>query len=157
MVKIILGQLLSLENSNDLKIIVKNWAFSAAYTAPLFQLIQKLQDTTNAQREEARLKKNRKQRKTHQARKGVYDSELEDGEEDKQSEAPSSSDEELEHYPPSSPIPPPAKHPKRVLTAVTNERVYTRAKAPRKKQESAAAVAQSFRAPYQTSRRRVAQ
>ncbi|KAJ6545696.1 hypothetical protein B0H19DRAFT_1075964 [Mycena capillaripes] len=72
------------------------WPFSDGYAAKLYSLIQDIQHTVKAQREEARLRKNAKQRAARQAKKGVYESES-DAEEE-QSEEDASTDEQVEEH-----------------------------------------------------------
>ncbi|KAJ7723583.1 hypothetical protein B0H16DRAFT_1598594 [Mycena metata] len=169
--KLVLDNLLSIKSLDDLTNRVDSWAFVSEHVAPLHSTIVKLQRRFEAAREEARLAKNAKQRATRRRRskkaKHEWDSDGEGGEEEEEDdeevepepEADTEADEEssadeVNHHPPSSPIPPPAKRAKTALVEVTNR--SRPAKKKPEKQETAAAVAAAFRPAYKTSRRRAA-
>ncbi|KAJ7453181.1 P-loop containing nucleoside triphosphate hydrolase protein [Mycena latifolia] len=163
----ILDKLLSLHSRADLFATVESWVFAHDHSDKLYLIVQKLQKKIRAQREQARLEKNAKQRATRQARNPArkkttrdFDSEQEDEEEDDeeaQHEGSSSSDDETQEHPRSSPIPPPAKRSKTALKEVTNQKRPPRARATKKVLESAAAVTETYRPQYRTSRRRAAE
>ncbi|KAJ7020891.1 P-loop containing nucleoside triphosphate hydrolase protein [Mycena alexandri] len=168
--KLVLDNLLSIKSLDDLTNHVESWAFVSEHVASLHSAIVKLQRRFEAAREEARLAKNAKQRATRRRRskkaKHEWDSDEESGEEEEEEEEvepepeadveadDESSADEVNHHPPSSPVPPPAKRAKTALAEVTN-RSRPMKKKP-EKQETAAAVAATFRPAYKTSRRRAA-
>ncbi|KAJ7016697.1 hypothetical protein C8F04DRAFT_1244800 [Mycena alexandri] len=168
--KLVLDNLLSIKSLDDLTNHVESWAFVSEHVASLHSAIVKLQRRFEAAREEARLAKNAKQRATRRRwskkAKHEWDSDEESGEEEEEEEEvepepeadaeadDESSADEVNHHPPSSPVPPPAKRAKTALAEVTN-RSRPMKKKP-EKQETAAAVAATFRPAYKTSRRRAA-
>lgn len=155
----ILDKFLSINSLASLTVIIESWLFSAGYAAPLYNVVEKLQTTMNAQRKQAKDKKNAKQRATRskKTKKWVSDSEEELEEESEQeSEEPEeepeenlSGDGEAEEHRRSSPIPPPPKRTKTALTEVTNqERPTRRTRAPREKQQSLATVSATLGPGY---------
>ncbi|KAJ6595093.1 hypothetical protein DFH09DRAFT_1305775 [Mycena vulgaris] len=128
--------LLALDSLAALDTLIQLWSFAAGHIDSLYTVIQQLQASIAAQREEARLEKNSKQRATRAAKRPAakkttrkkisrdFDSE----EEEEEWDAPSSADDEADddderdEHPRSSPIPPPPKRSKPALREVTNQR-----------------------------------
>ncbi|KAJ6506054.1 hypothetical protein DFH09DRAFT_1334888 [Mycena vulgaris] len=164
----IILSLLALDSLTTLDTLIQLWTFAAGHIDLLYTVIQQLQASSAAQREEARLEKNAKQRTTRAAKKPAvkkttrkktscdFDSE----EEEEEWDAPSSADDEADddderdEHPRSSPIPPPPKRSKPALREVTNQRHPPRPRGAKKGLESAATVAESYRPQYRTSWRR---
>ncbi|KAF8193978.1 P-loop containing nucleoside triphosphate hydrolase protein [Mycena galopus ATCC 62051] len=153
LVTAILDNLLALDSLQKLEPLLQSWAFSRGYCVRLYAIVQELRTSISTQREDARAEKNAKQRASRRSKaKKPVDSE---SEEDEPTESDSSgSDEE---HPRSSPIPPPSKRTRRILEEVTNQARPTRARAKWQPQQRLVAVAETFSAPYKTSRRRAAQ
>ncbi|KAF8145002.1 P-loop containing nucleoside triphosphate hydrolase protein [Mycena galopus ATCC 62051] len=162
----LLDNLLALDSLEKMEILVNSWAFSREYRVRLYAIIHDLRTTVITTRELARLRKNAKQRASRRAKKAADSEESESENELSESGNSSSSEdsEEVNEHPRSSPIPPAPKRPRRVLQEVTNEAQAPRApaikkstgRASRQPQLRAAQVAQSYSAPYRTSRRRQA-
>ncbi|KAJ7142579.1 hypothetical protein C8R44DRAFT_725918 [Mycena epipterygia] len=153
LIHVILNKLLSLDSLAALSPITQSWTFAIGHVVALYAVVAALRTTIQAEREEARINKNAKQRATRKAKKGVRDI---DSESEESGEEESSYDEdEADEHPRSSPIPPPPKRAKTVLAEVTNrQRPARRPQGPREKQLDAETVAATFRPAYRTSRRR---
>ncbi|KAJ7838883.1 hypothetical protein B0H13DRAFT_1911539 [Mycena leptocephala] len=123
-----------LDSVDKLEASVRSWVFAAGYRVRLYAVVHELRTTITTQREAARLEKNAKQRATRRGKKkkASYDSELDNDDEEMGEE--SSTDDEVDEHPRSSPIPPAPKRTRRVLEEVTNEPV----RAPRTSTQRAA-------------------
>ncbi|KAF8207369.1 hypothetical protein K438DRAFT_1962298 [Mycena galopus ATCC 62051] len=130
----LLNNLLCLDSLEKVENIATSWTFSRGYLARLYAVIHHLRTSFITERDLARAKKNAKQRAGRRAKKAVYseESELEDGsDEGSNSSSLEDEQEEVNAHPRSSPIPPAAKRPRRVLQEVTNKRA-SRTQPPRK-------------------------